>query len=45
MKIMAKSYDYETAKKLAVELKDKNDPTPYWLIATKKPKKLAAALD
>jgi hypothetical protein len=28
-----------------VELKDKNDPTPYWLIATRKPKKLAAALD
>jgi len=28
-----------------VELKDKNDPTPYWLIATRKPKKLAAVLD
>jgi hypothetical protein len=28
-----------------VELKDKNDPTPYWLIASKKPKKLAAALN
>lgn len=28
-----------------VELKDKNDPTPYWLIATRKPKKLAAVLN
>ena len=28
-----------------VELKDKNDPTPYWLIATRKPKKLAEALN
>ena len=28
-----------------IELKDKNDPTPYWLIATHKPKKLAAALN
>jgi hypothetical protein len=28
-----------------VELKDKNDPTPYWLIATRKPKKLEAVLD
>ena len=28
-----------------VELKDKNDPTPYWLIATRKPKKLAETLN
>ena len=28
-----------------VELKDKNDPTPYWLIATRKPNKLAEALN
>lgn len=28
-----------------VELNDKNDPTPYWLIATRKPKKLAAVLN
>ena len=28
-----------------VELKDKNDPTPYWLIATRKSKKLAEALN
>jgi hypothetical protein len=28
-----------------VELKDKNDPTPYWLIATRKPKRLKAVLD
>jgi hypothetical protein len=28
-----------------VELKDRNDPTPYWLIATRKPKKLAAVLN
>jgi len=28
-----------------IELKDKNDPTPYWLIATRKPKKLAAVLN
>lgn len=28
-----------------VEIKDKNDPTPYWLIATRKPKKLAEALN
>jgi hypothetical protein len=28
-----------------VELKDKNDPTPYWLIASRKPKQLAAALN
>ena len=28
-----------------VELNDKNDPTPYWLIATRKPKKLAEALN
>ena len=28
-----------------VELIDKNDPTPYWLIATRKPKKLAEALN
>ena len=28
-----------------VELKDKNDPTPYWLVATRKPKKLAAVLN
>ena len=28
-----------------VELKDRNDPTPYWLIATRKPKKLAEVLN
>ena len=28
-----------------VELNDENDPTPYWLIATRKPKKLAAVLN
>ena len=28
-----------------VELKDKNDPTPYWLIASRKPKQLAVALN
>jgi hypothetical protein len=27
-----------------VELKDKNDPTPYWLISSKDPKKLVKAL-
>lgn len=27
-----------------VEIKDKNDPTPYWLISSKEPKKLVKAL-
>jgi hypothetical protein len=27
-----------------VELKDKNDPTPYWLIGSRKPRRLSAAL-
>ncbi len=28
-----------------VELKDKNDPTPYWLISSNNPKKLVMALN
>ena len=30
---------------LKLEVLDKNDPTPYWLISTKNPKLLLAALD
>jgi hypothetical protein len=27
-----------------IELDDDNDPTPYWLVSTRRPKELAAAL-